>query len=343
MRARRRAVRHSALERAAHRPSLGPFPYPEETVSRFLRWGAVALATLLVVLLALGWYSSFYRPPRAVVGELGGVQITLGDLVPYTLLEAANLGQLSPEVALNDMARDELLRQAGDELGISVSEADMNLALAQSFEPPSSNPDAPEPTALTSAGEANLRRYLSETSLGGVHASQAQYRAWLEGVLLVDKAIVHFSDALPAEPEQVHLLWMLTANSADADEALQRLAAGETFAAVAADLNTDTTFADEAGVVGWVPENAFPELDSYLFGEDLQLNLPTGPVQTSLGTLVIEVTEGPSTQPLSDDMRSLRALNDLDDWLQVQSSALLERLRLSDQQITWVYKQLGVG
>jgi hypothetical protein len=343
MRARRRAVRHSAQERASHRTSLGPIPYPEETVTRFLLWGAAVLAALLVVLLSAGWYSSYYRPPRTMVGEIGGVQITLGDLAPYTMLEAANLGQLSPAAALSDMARDELLRQAGGALGIVVSAADMDLALAQRFEPPSSNPDAPEPTALTSAGEANLRRYLNETSLNGVRASEEQYRSWLEGVLLVEKAIAHFSDALPAEMEQVSLRWILAANSADADAALARLADGEPFAHVAADLNTDTTVAGEGGVVGWVPEGAFPELDTFLFGEDFQLNLPTGPLQTSLGTLVIEATEGPATQPLSDEMRSLRGLNDLDGWLEEQTSALLERLRLSNEQITWVYKQLGVG
>ncbi len=323
MRARRRAVRQGAQhERTARRTTLGPIPYPEETVSRFLLWGAVALAALIIVLLSAGWYSSFYSPPRAIVGQVGGTEITLGDVIPYTLIEAIENGQFTPAGALNNMARDELLRQGAGELGLSVTEADVEAELASRFEPPSSNPDNPEPTALTSAGEANLDRYLADAQTNGVGVSEEQYRRWLEGQLLTAQAITHFNDALPDTLEQVRLRWIVAANSADADTALQRLAAEEPFADVAADLNTDTTLADE--------------------GEAFQVGLPTGPLQTSLGTLVIEVTEGPAEQPLSPAMRSLRGLNDLDEWLEQQTSLLLERLRLSNDQIEWVYKRLGV-
>jgi parvulin-like peptidyl-prolyl isomerase len=343
MRARRRAVRQGAQhERTARRTTLGPIPYPEETVSRFLLWGAVALAALIIVLLSAGWYSSFYSPPRAIVGQVGGTEITLGDVIPYTLIEAIENGQFTPAGALNNMARDELLRQGAGELGLSVTEADVEAELASRFEPPSSNPDNPEPTALTSAGEANLDRYLADAQTNGVGVSEEQYRRWLEGQLLTAQAITHFNDALPDTLEQVRLRWIVAANSADADTALQRLAAEEPFADVAADLNTDTTLADEGGELGWVPPNAFPELEDYLFGEAFQVGLPTGPLQTSLGTLVIEVTEGPAEQPLSPAMRSLRGLNDLDEWLEQQTSLLLERLRLSNDQIEWVYKRLGV-
>ncbi|MCH8973566.1 MAG: hypothetical protein IH869_00670, partial [Chloroflexi bacterium] len=201
---------------------------------------ASVIGLFVVGLLTLGWYTSSYQPPRRVVAEIDGEPVRLRDVVAYTKLVRLTTGQLAPTTARNVYARDRVLRLRAGELGVSVTPAEVEETLALRFEPPAP-PDVEPSVVLTEAGLDFLQEFLD-----AVDITDDDYRVWTEGQLLTEAYAQHFSDAQPESIEQVFVHWIIAANSVDAQTALERIASGDEFAAVAADLSVDTVVADEA-------------------------------------------------------------------------------------------------
>ncbi|MCI0816550.1 MAG: hypothetical protein J4N29_05845, partial [Chloroflexi bacterium] len=122
-----------------------------------------------------------------------------------------------------------------------------------------------------------------------------------------------------------------------------RIASGDDFGAVAADLSVDTVVADEAGEVGWVPRGAFPEFDPWLYDPELVVGEPIGPLVTTVGSVVLLVSDGPSEQPLDDEMRDLLGQTEFQEWLNEQTLELVTLLELDFDDAQWVVDQLAAG
>ena len=339
MRQRRRAERgHFAARASSQHPT--PRRDTERSQRRLLVIVASVIGLFLVGLLAAGWYNSSFQPPRRVVAEIGGEPVLLRDVIPYTKLEfltSGRLGLATAATARNTYARDRVLRLRAGELGVTVTPADVDEALALRFEPPAP-PDVERSTVLTEAGRGFLEEFLDAVDVTG-----DDYRAWTQGQLLVVALAQHFGDAEQESVEQVFVHWIIAANSVDAQIAFDRIAAGEEFAAVAAELNVDRVIADEAGEVGWVPRGAFPEFDGLLFDPELEVGEPIGPLVTTAGSVVLLVTDGPSEQPLDQDMRDLLGRTAFREWLNEQTLELVSLLEFDFEAAEWVLDQLGTG
>ena len=338
MRQRRRAERGhfaahaSSDQRATRRDS-------ERSQRRLLVIAASVIGLFLVGLLALGWYDSSFQPPRRVVAEIDGEPVRLRDVIAYTRLEfltPGRLGATTVVAARNAYVRDRLLRLRAGELGVTVTPADVEEAIALQFEPPAP-PDAERSTVLTEEGRRFLRLFLDD-----VRVAEDDYRAWREGQLLAEAFGHHFGDALPENIEQVFMHWIVAANSVDAQTALDRVAAGEEFGAVAADLSIDRLIADADGEIGWVPRGAFPEFDGVLFNPQLEVGELIGPLVTTIGSVILLVTDGPSEQPLDHDMRDVVGQTAFREWLEEQSEAV-ELIEFDIDDAEWVLDQLRVG
>ena len=336
MRQRRRAERaHFAArapsqQRATRRET-------ERSQRRLLVIAASVIGLFLVGLLAFGWYVGTFQPPRRVVAEIDGEPVRLRDVVAYTKLVRLTTGQLAPATARNAYVRDRVLRLRAGELGVTVAPADVEETLAGRFEPPAP-PDVEPSVVLTEAGLGFLQEFLD-----AVDITDEDYRAWTEGQLLTDAFAHHFGDALPESIEQVFVHWIIAANSVDAQTAFDRIADGDEFAAVATDLSLDTLIADEAGEVGWVPRGAFPEFDPWLYDPELEVGEPIGPLVTSIGSVVLLVSDGPSEQLLDHDMRDLVGQTEFQEWLNEQTFELVTLLELDFDDAQWVIDQLGAG
>ena len=307
---------------------------------RLLVIAASVIGLFLASLLAVGWYLSSFQPPRRIVAEIDGEPLRVRDLVAYTKLESLTSGRLAlttVAVARSVYARDRVLRLRAGELGVTVTPADVEETLARRFEPPAP-PDVERSAVLTEEGRGFLERFLD-----GVDVVEADYRGWTEGQLLTDAFANHFADAQPESVEQVFVHWIIAANSVDAQTALDRIAAGEEFAAVAAELNVERVIADESGEVGWVPRGAFPEFDRQLFDPELEVGEPIGPLVTTVGSVVLLVTDGPSDQPLDPDRRVLVGQTAFGEWLNGQTAELVNLLELGLEDAEWVVDQLGAG
>ena len=333
----RRAAERGHLAARASSPQGTSRSETERSQRRLLVIAASVIGLLVIGLLTLGWYTSSYQPPRRVVAEIDGEPVRLRDVVAYAKLVRLTTGQLAPTTARNVYARDRVLRLLAGELGVSVTPAEVEETLARRFEPPAP-PDVEPSVVLTEAGLDFLQEFLD-----AVDITDDDYRAWTEGQLLTEAYAQHFSDAQPETIEQVFVHWIVAANSVDAQTALERIASGDDFAAVAVDLSVDTVIADEAGEVGWVPRGAFPEFDPWLYDPELEVGEPIGPLVTTIGSVVLLVSDGPSEQPLDQEMRDLLGQTAFQEWLNEQTLALVTLLELDFDDAQWVVDQLAAG
>lgn len=308
----------------------------ENKQRQLLLVGAAFIVAIVVTLLGYGWFETSFQPPRKTIAQISGEQIKLAEIVPYSALEAvAAGGTLSPEVGLNSFIRNALVRTYASELGIEVTDKEIEDAVISRFEPVL--PDAPEPgNLLTETGRASL-----DSFLGAIRVNEDDYREWLAGTLYFNELANHFEAEAPEVEEQVFVEWIIGESTVTAQQAFDRIIAGEEFADVANDLTVEQMISGPGGVIGWVPKGAIEELDSVFFSEDLVLNDLIGPLITSAGSVVIRVTDGPSEQPVTPVMQNFLSVNAFQSWMDtkaVQSAFESEGLTLEDSQ--WVIDQI---
>lgn len=335
MRQRRRAERgqfsqlRSRTEPAVSRRAV------ETKQRQLLLIGAGFVLLVIVGLLAYGWVTSSYLPPRKTVTTVLGSPIKLAELVPYTALDSIELGgALQPRTSFNNLIRDRVVRHYAGELGVEVTDEEIDQAIVDRFEP--IPPDASEtPDTLSEQGRTALNQTLDVFGI-----TESEYRTWLRGRLYITEMIDDFRAEMPEEISQVHVEWIVTATQADAQAALDRVNAGEDFLEVATEVNEETGLSEE-GVVGWVPEGALPALDTALFGEEMEVGEIQGPISTSFGSVLVRVTEGPEVQEVNDTMRDLVVGNQMQEWLDEKLvTADVGEVDLTTSDINWVIEQI---
>ncbi len=106
--------------------------------------------------------------------------------------------------------------------------------------------------------------------------------------------------SVTATQEQVHVAHILVATQEEATAALARLRGGEDFAAVAAELSTDTSNNTNGGDLGWFGRGTMVaefETAAFALTEVGQLSEP---VQTQFGWHILKLLEGPEERTLGD-------------------------------------------
>ena len=224
---------------------------------------------------------------------------------------------------------------AADE-GVVIAPEEVEAAVALRFEPlDPEDPEAPVPETLGPDGRENLERFIDALGI-----NEASYRRWIEGSLYWAGLLGHFQEQVPATTEQVFLNWIVAENSVAVSEAYERVTSGESFADVAADLNTETTFADETGAIGWTPEGVFTEFDNFLFADDLEIGAPIGPLASSIGSVVLMVSDGPDEREVEEDKAVLVGSALFQAWMDVQTIELLPALPFTSDDAIWVLDRI---
>ena len=338
MRQRRRAERgHFAPPRDRSQPALTRRDQ-EGRQRRLLLAGAGFILLVIVGMLAYGWFSTSYQPPRKIVAEVGTAKIKLEDVKAYTQLGGSVTGVLNPNDALNTLRRDALFEQRLGILGITFTPEDVERAIAVTFEPAG---DGDVPETLGPEGRDNFNQFLDV-----LRVDEDSYRAWTKGNLSIIAVQEHFVALQPETVEQVFVQWLVTASSVTAQEAIDRILAGEDFGEIATEFNIESTLTPPDGEVGWVPRGAVPELDAIIFDGGLPLDSSSGPHVTNFGSMVLQITQGPSEQPLTDLMASRVALTEFQSWVDVQANGLFEEGSLRGDNLDtddrdWVLDQLS--
>lgn len=173
----------------------------------------------------------------------------------------------------------------------------------------------PPPTATPYTSQAYETDYQAEIDYirqtGG--ATEADFRSRYEARLFREKLLEAFRASVPREQDQVWARHILVADEATAQEVLDRLAAGESWEALASEYSQDTSNSDQGGDLGWFPSGtmdvAFEEAAfATTVGEISQ------PVQSSFGWHLIQVL-GHEVRALDDAQYEQAVQNYTDSWL----------------------------
>ena len=318
--------------------------------------GALLILAILAIV-AVGYYREFYQPPRTLAGQVRDIRFTMGDLVDrIRVLQGVNRYQggrvdLStvPFEYLQDMIHAEILRQASPGLGFSVTDADVSAELERRFKP------TPPPGQEVDAGQLQQEYENALTNFQtATRLSEEEYRVLVEEDLLRRQLFIVIGSGLPEQIEQVEAAWIRleTDGPVDPQEVRDRLER-EDFAVVAAEVHRSAGFTNPQGYAGWVPPEAFPDLDETLFGNpDRERDpLPVGeisnPVFTQDGTYIVHKISGPEEQELSDVMAFQLSRERVDQWFNDQLSQGSDdgwlKINFDSERYAWVADQVQLS
>lgn len=302
--ARRRQISHRQRERKRQR----------------LLMVFVAVVVLLIVAIpAYGYYDAFVEPPGRTVLTVNGVKHTLGEVAKVTRATVATMvsqGQtpemssLPFEVYIN-LVDEELIRQAAPRLDIFVTQDEVDARLREIYYPTPPVGEQTDTDALEREFEENYRRYLAVTGF-----TDQENRERLRTNILRQRIQDLLKEQVPFVVEQVYTHWFRLSNDDQIEEVLQRTADGEAFDVLARIYGAADRFADDDGVVGWVPRGAIPGLDEVLF--NIERDTISEPTTTQRGVYVVMVTEGPEIREVSEEMRTALQVEAMSLWLTKQ-------------------------
>lgn len=303
-----------------------------EQSARFLLIGGVG-AVLLIALAFVGfgyWYSEI-RPEGRTVLQLDDTKVSFAEMkrrMKYELFQTSiyqQAPQLLPQAAF-DALRDELLvtQRAESAENVAASEQEFNDKLRTRL--------GVAPQADNSTFAEALRSQLDVT---GLH--QDEFERMVRAELLEEKLKAKFKEALPANVLQARIEVIATESREDAQAAIDRINAGEEFAAVARDVSTEPDVADTGGVKEYAPKGAFnTAYDNFAFTADI--GVLSEPLSDASGTrwYVVRVIDR-SEQPATESHRTSLANQEFDAWLErmrdeaTESGALVVHWDQDDQ------------
>ncbi|MGQ9714617.1 MAG: peptidylprolyl isomerase [Anaerolineae bacterium] len=272
-------------------------------------------------------------------------------LVSYVdqLIQEAQSQLLSLDTFVLEQAIDrELIRQGAEQEGIVVTPSEIQAEIEGQFgfvrNPPTPTPtpvltdtqalaETPTPTAapmtleeFQDAYEGYLRTLKQVAGL-----SETDYKKLVEAELLQRKLEAVLQARVPTTAEQVHARHILVQNEEMARLVLNRLKAGDDFAAVAKEFSQDPSTKDQGGDLGW-----FPRGRMVAEFEEVAFSLPVGelsePVKTQYGYHIIRVEERDPNRPLDETALEEARAQALDHWLQEQrTAAQIQRMLTPDK------------
>jgi peptidyl-prolyl cis-trans isomerase D len=237
---------------------------------------------------------------------------------------------------LDSMIDDELVRQEAKKEGLTVTPEEVQSEIEITFgfdrNPPTPMPTevitdttvvtetaTPEPTATRMSepqfqtAYTNQRDYVQKQ----FNFSEQEFRSLFEIQLLRDKLQAVLAERVVTTEEQVHVRHILVATLEEAQAVVERLKAGEDFAALALELSTDTSNNETGGDLGWFGRGQMvTEFEDAAFS--LEVGATSDPVQTDFGYHIIEVLEKDANHPMDEATLSEKKAAALDEWLAAQ-------------------------
>lgn len=251
---------------------------------------------------------------------------------------------------LDGLIDDELVRQEAKKEGITVTPDEVQIEIETTFGYDRS-PPTPTPTEVITDTDAVTETAtpmptatrMSESQFQSTYARQLdfvkknfklteeEFRRLFETDLLRSRLGAVLGERIPTTQEQVHVRHILVATEDEAKTVLDRLKAGEDFAALALEFSKDTSNNETGGDLDWFGRGMMvPEFEEAAFS--LEIGKISDPVQTTFGYHIIEVLEKDANHPIDEYTLSQRKSAALDEWLSTQRySERVQRFFSSDK------------
>jgi parvulin-like peptidyl-prolyl isomerase len=259
---------------ARSRSKTGARRETERRAQVFVVAGIIVTAVVVLGIGGFGYYQTSIAPKHQTVLKVGGRSFSMGyveERLRYEIhnADAGTLAQTSAQLAVYQtvtaLESEEVNRIGAANENISVSEDEIDARIRQE---------------LGVADSADQATY-AEAYRNAVHdsgLSPDQYREVIASKVLEDKIRQNLSSAIPTTAEQVRIRDVQVATQEEAQKVVDRLAAGEDFAALVTELSLDSTTKDKGGEMGWKPKAA---------------------LETAAGDAVFALEVGRWTQPVS--------------------------------------------
>ncbi|MCC6905945.1 MAG: peptidylprolyl isomerase [Anaerolineae bacterium] len=132
--------------------------------------------------------------------------------------------------------------------------------------------------------------------------------------------------SVPTVAEYVHARHILVNSELEAQEVLQRLAAGEDFAALALEYSVDVTTREIGGDLGWFTRGNLlvPEVETVAFSQ--QPGQTSGVVSSSLGYHIVQTLEFDPARAVDEETRQRLIQTVIENWQQdLREAATIEQ------------------
>jgi len=182
------------------------------------------IIVLVLAVVGTGWYLAQYKPLRETAIKVNDTEFTMDYYIEMLKLEGtyhseSNLSSVADTV-LQNIQRNELIRQGALDLGISVDDKEVEKVLKDN--------DLPDKEA---------------------YRDLASYQLLIERLL--DR---HFDDQVPLNAEHRQVMAMMLESEAQALEVRSKLVNGEDFGELAEELSMNLFSKNNGGDFGWVPK-----------------------------------------------------------------------------------------
>lgn len=207
---------------------------------------------------------------------------------------------------LLDMINQVLVEQAAAELGIAITDEEIQASLDR--------------TRDALGGDAEFA-----ASMQAAETTEEEIVAMERSGLLGQRVFEAVTEAAPETAPFVRARHILCNDEATCQQALARLEAGEDFATVASEVSVDTLTAPRGGDLEWIPRL---EGFTYLPSAELQAQIlalgpgqRSGVVHTDFGYHVIEVVEEDPSREIDPERRSELRARAMQTWLAERRAA----------------------
>lgn len=236
-----------------------------------------------------------------LVARVNGVGISQTDynraLERRSSANVADPNALQRQV-LDELIEQELINQNAPNLGINITDADIQAEI-----------DAQREIAGSDAAWQN--------SLAQNNYTEEDWTAAQYDVLVTLGVRNHLLSPYFGEIEQVNARHIVVRQREEAELILSRLNNGEGFATLAAEFSMDVTTRETGGNLGWFARNElfYTNLEDIAF--NLEIGQIAGPIATSLGYHIIQ-TMDKATRPVEPERLPTLSENIFNTWLDEQ-------------------------
>jgi parvulin-like peptidyl-prolyl isomerase len=245
----------------------------------------VAVLSVVGVGVYSGWYVEDYKPLHETVLEVNGTKFNMEYYVTmlgyYTQDMDSSYVSFMTDYAVEAIERNELVKQAAADLGITASDEEVD-ELMESM---------------------------------GLPQEEAYWDSAVAQILLQKVRDEYFEEQVPEFADQRHVMAMFLESEAQANEIIAKIEAGESFTDLAAELSLDTVTKEAEGDLGWLPQGVLPlKVDSEVLEENafslevgtLSPPIPEETKEKSVGYWLIEVISiDDSVEPVEAQVRRM--------------------------------------
>lgn len=159
--------------------------------------------------------------------------------------------------------------------------------------------------------QQNIQTYLDQYKDYGL--TLEDLRAYIETRMLKQKVFAEITKDVNEVQEQVWARHILVSTEEAARDALDRLAKGEDWASIAAEVSIDTATKENGGDLGWFPRGVMvSEFEQSAFSQEI--GSISEPVKSSMGYHIIQIV-GHETRPVSNNYLSSLKQKAFDSWI----------------------------